>query len=121
MAAMAESLDYEALKRGVLPAAHDLCLGTTSATVRVAAFEGMAALSARTDQPEAEAMLAVAAQVGWKGIRKGACGCLKKEESARTGAYLHSPPFAPAQRRASPRPRHRRLASMRRPWFNRAP
>jgi SCY1-like protein 2 len=63
MACLIQSLDYEGLKRHVLPAAQALCLATTSAAVRVAAFRSLAAAAARTDQPEAEAMLAVAAQV----------------------------------------------------------
>jgi SCY1-like protein 2 len=63
MKAVVDALDYEEMKRRVLPATYELCLATTSAAVRVAAFRALAASAARTGQAEAEAMLAVAAQV----------------------------------------------------------
>ncbi|PRW61454.1 SCY1 2 [Chlorella sorokiniana] len=61
--AMADTIDYEGLKKNVLPAVHTLCLGTTSAAVRVGSFACMSRLVARMDQAEAETMLATAVKV----------------------------------------------------------
>ncbi|KAL6784464.1 hypothetical protein ACKKBF_B01895 [Auxenochlorella protothecoides x Auxenochlorella symbiontica] len=57
------ALDFAGLKALVVPAARALCLSTTSAPVRVAAFEVLAGAAPRLDVGEAEATLAVAAQV----------------------------------------------------------
>jgi hypothetical protein len=47
-----------------LPRPQNLCLITTSAAVRVGAFQAMGKLVPRVDQAEAAGMLAVMAQVG---------------------------------------------------------
>lgn len=57
---LAERLSYEDLKAVILPAVHGVCLATTAAAVRVAAFATLAATAPRMDEPEAEAMLTTA-------------------------------------------------------------
>ena len=57
---LSQAMDYEALKKEVLPAVHATCLSTTSASVRVEAFKTLAAVSARVDVAEAGQMLTTA-------------------------------------------------------------
>lgn len=58
-----EGLDGQALRATLVPAARRLCLATTSAPVRVACFELLAAAGPRLDARETRASLETAAQV----------------------------------------------------------
>ncbi|GAB4813447.1 hypothetical protein N2152v2_000493 [Parachlorella kessleri] len=63
VSALADSLEYEPLKAQVLPAVLSLCLNTTSAAVRVGAFQALVRLVPRLDQAEGVGMLGATAQV----------------------------------------------------------
>ena len=62
--ALADRLDYGALKEQLLPRVHRLCLTTTSAAVRAAALATLAALAARLDQESGNTMVATLQQAG---------------------------------------------------------
>jgi len=76
VSALADRLPLERLKRELLPAVRRVCLTTTSAAVRVAAFQTQAATAPRMDENESSAMLETAVT------------CLSVDKSAPTAMCI---------------------------------
>ncbi len=65
-----EQVDYTSLKTVLLPKAHQLCLRTTSASVRVNSLIAIGKVIGRMDKEEAEKVLATCAKV-WEWVWGG--------------------------------------------------
>ena len=60
---LAEKADYSALKAQILPRASRMCLATTSAAVRQAAFQALTYMAPRFDKEVATGLVATLHQV----------------------------------------------------------